>query len=124
MPDNTLHEFLASSTQKAADELSAAFLRIPEDKRDWTPGGNARSALDQVAECALLNGYTVEMLRTRAFPLGGGFQAYLREKEEAKAQGWEHLSAMLQENTRRFIDACARFPRRRFPPMSRCRRAC
>src|SRR5688500_3996608 len=106
MPDTTLHDFLADATQKASDEITAAFLRLPEDKRDWTPEGASRTALDQVAECALLNGYTVEMLRTRTFPLGvggGGYAAYLREKEEAKAKGWEHLSALLQENTRRFI---------------------
>ena len=43
---NTLQEFLATATQKAADDLDAAFLRLPEEKRAWSPDGKARTALD------------------------------------------------------------------------------
>jgi len=46
---NTLHDFLSTATQKAADDLGAAYLRIPEDKRGWSPEGKARTALEAMA---------------------------------------------------------------------------
>ena len=99
---NTLQGFLAAATKKASADLAAALLRVPEDKRAWSPQGNARTALDQVAECAFLNGYTADLIQTRQWPTGG-FDAYLRAKDEIVAQGWDHIHALLEANTDRVI---------------------
>ena len=60
---NTMQEFLATATQKQAENLIAAFERLPEDKRGWKPDEKARSASNQFAECALLAGYTAALLK-------------------------------------------------------------
>ncbi|HZT43972.1 MAG TPA: DinB family protein [Chthonomonadaceae bacterium] len=99
---NTLQEFLAHDTQKAADELIEAFLRLPEEKRAWRPDEKARTALDQVAECAILNGNTAELIQTRTWQ-PGRYEEFLRKKGEMTAQGWEPIHALLQENTRKVI---------------------
>ncbi|HSI72919.1 MAG TPA: DinB family protein [Fimbriimonas sp.] len=40
-------------TQKALDDICRAALAVPEDKRDWSPGGFGRSALSQMQEVAI-----------------------------------------------------------------------
>ena len=101
---HTLQDFFTAATQKAADDLAAAFLRLPEDKRGWTPDEKSRTALDQVAECILINGYTAEMIQTRTWQTDS-FAQFPAEKAEAAAQEWETLHARLQENTDRVIAA-------------------
>ena len=106
---NTLQDYLVTATHKAADDLAAAFLRLPEDKRGWSPEGKGRTALDQVAECAILNGYTAELIQTRTWQPDwlGTFPA---AKAEAAGQGWEALHARLHENTDRVTAAIAAVP--------------
>ena len=87
---NTLQSFLAAATPKASADLVAAFLRLPEDRRDWSPQDTARSAVDQVAECAILNGYTADLIQTRQWPIRD-FNDMLREKAAAAATDWETL---------------------------------
>ena len=106
---STLQNFLVAATQKAADDLAAAFLRLPEDKRGWSPGEKSRTALDQMAECAVLNGYTADLIQTRAWHKDW-FAKFPAEKAEAAAQDWETLHARLQENTRRVAQAIAAVP--------------
>jgi len=106
---NTLQEFLTASTQKAAEELIAAFLRIPQDRRAWSPEQTARTALDQMAECALLNGATADLIRTRIWP-ESSFEDYLRAKAALSALDWEKVHARLQENTRNVIAAIGAVP--------------
>jgi len=96
---NTIQEFLMQDTRKAADELVEAFLRLPEEKRNWSPAEKARTALDQVAECAILNGNTAELIQTRIWQ-PGRYEEFLRKKAEMIAQGWGPIHVLLQENTR------------------------
>ncbi len=106
---NTLQASMAVATQKAAADLTAALLRLPEDKRTWSPEGTARTALNQVAECAVLNGYTAELLQTRQWP-GSGYAAYQSERDEAAAGSWDALQARLQANTARVVAAIQAVP--------------
>ena len=39
--NETLSEFLVQMTRRAAANLEAAYLRLPEDRRRWSPGGAA-----------------------------------------------------------------------------------
>jgi|SRR5687768_15160838 len=96
----TLQRFLVKVTEEAAKELEAAYLRIPEDKRNWCPMGDARTASDLIAECAILNDIS-EMVRTRKFP-DMDFEAYGRAKTEM-AKDWSELQAKLHESTAKAI---------------------
>ncbi len=105
----TLQTFLATSATKAAAELVTAYLRLPEDRRAWSPEAKSRTALDQVAECAVLNGYTVTLIQTRVWP-SGGFESFLSAKAEVSALDWESLKALLEENTRKAVAVIGAFP--------------
>lgn len=106
---STLHDFLSAATQKAADDLVIAYQRIPEDKQRWSPEGKARTALDQVIECALLNGYTVDLIQNRQWA-GNAMETFMKDKAEAEAMTWDTLHAKLQENTKRVIAALQAVP--------------
>lgn len=106
---HALQDYLVAATQKAAADLADAFLRLPENKRDWSPGGKSRTALDQLAECAVLNGYTAELIGARAWQ-ADTFARFREEKAEAAALDWEALRARLQANTRRVAAAIAAVP--------------
>ncbi len=106
---NALQTFLAAATQKAADSLIAAVENLPEDKRGWRPFDKGRSALDQAAECAILNGTTAELLVNRAWPEEYSMDAFQRRKEEL-AQDWNRLKALLLESTTQFIGVMQAVP--------------
>lgn len=100
----TIQDFLADAAQKASVDLTTAFLRIPQDKRNWSPDSKARTASDLVAECALLNGYTAVMIATHQLA-DGAMENYPREKTDLIAQGWEQIQAQLQANTAKIAAA-------------------
>ncbi len=105
----SLQNFLAPATESAAVELVAAFDRIPPDRRLWQPATAARSALDQLAECALLNGNTADLIYSRTGkPLSYGDE-YGRLKD-ALLQDESAARALLTENTARAIAAIATVP--------------
>ena len=105
---NTLQDYLATATQKASADLAAALLRLPEDKRGWSPGEKSRTALDQVAECAILNEYTAELIQTRTWQ-ADWFADFPAAKVKA-AQDWGTLQARLQESAARVAAAIADVP--------------
>lgn len=106
---HTLQDFFVTATQKASADLAAAFLRLPEDKRGWSPGEKSRTALDQVAECAVLNGYTADLIQTRTWQKDW-FDKFFSEKADAASQDWDTLHARLQENTQRVVAAIVAVP--------------
>ncbi len=99
-----LHDFLARATQKAMVALEAALARLPDDKRDWSPMGDARTALDMVAECALMNGSTAALIQTRVFPADFDWAAFGRAKTDL-AQDGNALQSLLHANTEKVIAA-------------------
>ena len=105
---NTVQEFLADATLKAATDLEAAVLRLPADKRGWSPMGEARTALDQVAECAMLNGGLADLLHTRTME-GFDFAEYERAKT-ALAQDSDAAVSALRENTAKAAGAIRAVP--------------
>lgn len=94
----TLQDFFADSTAKAAADLEKAFLRLPQDKRITNCGGDSRTPIDQVAECAILNGTTAGILATQSFPADFDFAGFEQAKKDL-AQDWEGLKALFDENT-------------------------
>ena len=105
----TLQKFLVRSIPKATDDLVKAFLRLPEDKRGWSPAPTSRTALDQVAEIALLNGNTADLIAARKWTMGEDFSEYIKAKAEL-ATGWDNAKALLDKNTARVLAAIEVLP--------------
>ena len=97
----TLQEFFATATQKAAADLKDALLRLPEDKRNYSAAETSRSALDQVAECAILNGYTADLIITRQWKQDAMAQ-FLQDKT-ALMEDAEKVIAFLEENAHKLV---------------------
>lgn len=106
---NTMQSYLAAATQKASDDLIAALQQIPEDKHGWRPSETARTALDQAAECALLNGYTAELIQTHQWSMSN-MDAYVAEKTDLASGKLENLLSLLKTNTQRLTDAIIATP--------------
>lgn len=102
---SNLQAFLAGATKQAADDLIAAFERLPEDKRAWSPMGDARTALDQVAECAILNGFSAIALESRSWS-DEAVKSYPAEKQRVLADP-ASITPLLVKNTDRAIAAIA-----------------
>lgn len=100
---SSVQAFLAEATRQAADQLIAAFERIPEDKREWSPIGGARTALDQLAECAILTGVTAELVEGRAWPAESA-NAYMEDKSKL-VQDAAAIAPLLAKNTARVVAA-------------------
>jgi len=99
---NTIQTFLASVTETTKNDLVAALLSLPQDKRAWSPADTARTAMDMVAECAMNNGVTAELIETRKWP-GHDRDTYLKDKAALAAGDWEALHTLLEQNTERLI---------------------
>ena len=102
----SVQTFLADIAPVAAENLITALLSLPEDKRLWKPSETARPALSLVAECALNNGYSVDMIETRQWA-AGPMDEYFKEQADLMNGDWATLEALLRTNTERFV-ACAR----------------
>ncbi len=106
---STLQEFLAAATEKAAADLAEAFSQLPVEKRLWRPSGDARSAFDLAAECAVLNGYTEELVQTRSWS-AQNMKDYERHKSEITAQGWDTLHRLLVESAHKVATVISAVP--------------
>lgn len=106
---SALQDFLAASIPKATADLEAALLRLPEDKRLWSAGGSARNALDMVAEVAVLNGDTAQMIQTRSGLANFSLEELMRRKA-ALHDDWPALKALLDENTAKVVEEIRALP--------------
>ena len=104
-----LQGFLVEVTRKAAEDLIAAVEGLPAEKRAWRPLEKGRSAADQAAECAILNGSTAKILWEREWDRDFSFEQYERDRAEL-ARDWEAVKAVLRENTEKVIAAIEGFP--------------
>lgn len=109
----TLQSFLATSTTKAVADLQTALSCLPADKRNWKPSDTSRSALAQIAECAILNGIIAQCatlngiatneIPARTWPENFDYQGYQNDVAVlAKDEG--RVVSLLQENTAKVIE--------------------
>jgi len=63
----TVQEYAAAAIEKSANDLIQAALTLPEDKRDWKPQDKGRSALSQLAECAVMNTMDAKIVQAGAY---------------------------------------------------------
>ncbi|MDX1933988.1 MAG: DinB family protein [Capsulimonadales bacterium] len=101
----TVQNYLADAAEKAAVDLLAAYHRLPEDKRNWAPSEKTRSAANQVAECAIINGGLVGMLESKTVPADamakfpaaiGAMLADLSQLEPALKENTAQLAAKIR----------------------------
>ena len=104
-----VQDFLAESTLKAAQELEAALLQLPEEKRNWSAGGTARTAAHMAAEVALLNGDTADMIASRNGLVNFDVDA-LNRRIAPLCEDWPALQAMLHTNSARVAQAMREVP--------------
>jgi len=106
---NALQEYLVSVTEKAAKDLVTALERIPVEKRAWSPAETARTALDQVAECAILAGSTAEILESRSW-MRGSYEEYLQRKAALAAGDPAAIFALLDANLVKLVAVIRAIP--------------
>jgi uncharacterized damage-inducible protein DinB len=94
----TVQAYMAALTQKSSEDLIAAIDALPADKQSWSPLDKGRSALDQAAECAILNGITADLINTHAFPADFSFETFVADKQKL-AEDWASLKQLLEANT-------------------------
>ncbi len=99
----TVQEYLAGATQKAAAELTKAYIHIPEEKRDWSPDEKARSAQDMFAECVLLNSYTADTITNQA--MSGSMESFKHDLAGIKALAWEEVHAQFEASVAKITAA-------------------
>jgi hypothetical protein len=104
-----LQKFIAAATKKAAGDLITAVENLPEDKRSWSPLDKGRTALDQAAECAILNGSVINLLKTKVFPTDFNYDEFVGKKAEL-AKDWNAVKELLLANTELAIAAIEAVP--------------
>ncbi len=109
MPD-ALQNFFANAIPNAVSDLLAAFDRLPEDKRNWSPMGDARTAVDQIAEVAIQNGSTAEIIRTGSFPENYDFSEFAQLKKTLSGKNLDELKEILQANSSKVVAAILEIP--------------
>ena len=100
----TLQDFLAVATDKTMETLIKSFLKLPEDKRNWSPMGKSRTAINMMAECAIMNRVTISMIHQIAYPTDFDFGAFMGEMAELE-KDWTKLEAELRKQTAAVIAA-------------------
>lgn len=107
---HSLQTFLVRATDAARKDLCKAAGNLREDRRNWSPGGQARTALDQLAECAIMNGVTARLIEDGTWPDDFSDERYETDKQALIEAGWDVVIARLEESTRLAIDAIAATP--------------
>jgi uncharacterized damage-inducible protein DinB len=106
---NTLQNFLATSIPQATTDLETALMSLPEEKRNWSAGGTARTAIDMLAEVAVVNGDAAEMIETRKGLENFDLEGLERQKAELR-DDWSKLKSLLDQNTSRVVAAIRTVP--------------
>lgn len=108
---STFNETAAKLSQQAADKLAKNIQAMPADKLQWQPLEQARSAHEQVLECAVINNMAAGIFRDQAFPnfetmdWGGMFG-----KAAAENDTTQKLIASLEKGTAELVAAIKTFP--------------
>ena len=99
----SLQEFAATQCAALKESVVEALMRIHEEKRGWAPAESSRSALDQVAEVAILNGSTANLIKERVWPADFNFEDFFKAKATLVAD-WPKLKQTLDDNTQILVE--------------------
>lgn len=92
----TIQEYVARVTEKKAQDLLDVAQSVAEGKQTWKPLDQGRSVVDQMAECALINGASVQVLRDHAWDEAGSEDF---QEAHAALDTLDMAAARLQENS-------------------------
>jgi len=96
--------FIADTTQHAAEGLKSAYLALSDEQRIARPAGKGRSAIDQIAECTIINGGAAEAL-SDPDSAAGYDMARLESEKTALTADPSALLAAFEASTKQLIDA-------------------
>ncbi len=103
-------DFVVRQTHKALDDICRAAQAVPDDKADWAPGGDARSALNQMQEIATAGRWFLPVVADRAVP---SFDEHARRESAALRQSYDTIAKCVQaarESTSALCMAIAVYP--------------
>ncbi len=95
-------EMFVSLTKKQADSTLGVFMKLPEDKRAWKATEKSRSAIDQIAEIAILNSAISDVLKTFSFPADYDLNSFIQRKIEL-CESWDELKKLYMSGTEAFL---------------------
>lgn len=103
-----VQDFIADETMRSAEGLINQLTKMG-DKATWSPLDEGRTALDQVAECALISGAMVDVLKV--FKMPDFTPEMMEEFERSKAAlDVDGAIAKLRENTAALCDVIRAVP--------------
>lgn len=104
-----IKEFIINLNRRATDNLFSCVEKMPEDKREWVPVPETRSALSQLREVALSPLWAIGIMKERKFEFKPeDFAAFKAEME--KLPTVEACKAACEENMVKLEAAIRAFP--------------
>jgi uncharacterized damage-inducible protein DinB len=103
-------DHIVRSTQKALEDLCRSALAVPEDRAEWVPMGNARSALSQMQEIATAGKWFLPMIRDRVAPEFDEHAAKEAARLRRSYDSIEKCVGAARESTNELLQAIAQFP--------------
>ncbi|MFQ3586931.1 MAG: hypothetical protein SNJ74_00400 [Fimbriimonadaceae bacterium] len=94
---------VVKATYRALEDVSRAALAVPEDKRDWSVGGEARSVLSQMREIALSAGWFLPIVRDRRLP---EFSAHAEREGERIADTFDSVEKCIEAARESTAELC------------------
>lgn len=110
---HSLRTFLVRATEAARKDLCEAAASLPAERRGWAPASKARTALDQLAECAILNGVTAQLIERGTWPEDFPVERYETDKAALVAAGWDAIMERLERSTQQAVEAIGTVPESR-----------
>ena len=103
----TIQEYAASAIEKSSEDLVKIALTLPENKRQWKPLSKGRTALSQLAECAVINEMSAQVVKTGVWdtdlPVSTG-------REAAALDTFEKALCGLRDGTTALVSAVRATP--------------
>ena len=90
-------------TQKAVEDVCRAALAVPEDKRSWSPMGEARSVLSQMQEIATQPAFFVPIIRDGQTP---AFDEHAREQALKLRQSFDSVEKCIEAARKATTELC------------------
>jgi uncharacterized damage-inducible protein DinB len=106
----TIQEFMAESIEKRLASVFRLARTVPEEKLDWTPGGEARTVLDQLQEIAIIPRLHTRILNERQMPEfdATSYQQYNEDRRKLKTI--DECESTAQQYTALFVETIRQFP--------------
>jgi hypothetical protein len=81
-------------TQKALDDVCRSAAAVPKDKQDWSPGGSARSVVNQMQEIATSATWFLPLVESGVLPV---FDQEMARAHTSFRRTMEHLDDCITE---------------------------